>query len=300
MATCGLLLDEVLGKLESWSLDEEQATTLAAPMTAGGTTFTVTSARSVALGISSGIIEIDSELMYVSNVSGTSVTIEPWGRGYKNTVPAAHNAGARVVSQPLFPRSKILDAVNQTLGRVFPELYAVTTYETTSTLPVRIYPLPAGSQWLIDARWQVPNGTKTWQSLKWWRVDPGGGTQFGDGPGITVELGDAIPSGRPLAFRYASAPGLFTAEADVYKTVTGLPDSTRDVIVLGTASALVQSQELSRLQVSSVEQQNRSQLVAPSAALTSSRYLEQAFQQRLKEERQSLQRLYPPRIQWKW
>jgi hypothetical protein len=74
----------------------------------------------------------------------------------------------------------------------------------------------------------------------------------------------------------------------------------RDVLVLGAVAQLLPSQELSRLQMSSVEQQNRSGLVAPSAALTSSRYLEQKFQVRLQEERRSLQRLYPPRLTGVW
>lgn len=299
--TVGAMIDEVLGLLESWSLDEEQSTTLASHLTPTSTSFTVTEARGVATGISPGIIEIEQELIYCDLVSGTTATIPPWGRGYKNTVAKAHNVGVRVVSQPTFPRAKTLDAMNQVMQRIFPTVFAVRQYESTTTAPRIVYDVPDDLQWVLTAKWLTPTGTGYWETVDRWRVSPGGGTQDGDGlHGVTVDVADSIPAGRPIQFIYAAKPVTMVNESDDFVTVSGLNAGLRDVVTLGAASIMTVSQELSRLQVSSVEQQNRSQLVAPSAALTSSRYLEQRFQERLLEERRSLQRLYPPRITGVW
>ena len=295
--TAGLMIDEVIGTLQSWALDEEQSTTLAGDITDTDLTFNVTEARGTATVVSAGILEIEQELLFASHIDGTQVTVPPWGRGYKNTTPAAHSGGARIVSQPTFPRSKVLDAMNQVLERVFPQVFAVKSYETTATFPVRTYDIPDDAQFVVDAKWQVPDGSKGWMKIRQWRVSAGGGTQFGDGlNGITVDVGEYIMPGRPIQFLYAAKPTPMPSESDVFSAVTGLDPGVRDVVTMGAAVALVMSQELSRLQVASVEQQNRSQLVAPSAALTSSRFLEQRFQTRLLEERKALQRRYPPRI----
>jgi hypothetical protein len=298
--TCSQMIYETQGLLSSWSFDESQSTSLGAALGVSDTAFTVSTPRGIATGVSPGIVEIDQELMYCDSVNQSgNVTIVPWGRGYLGTTPAAHSAGARVVSQPTFPRYWTMQAMNEVMERIFPMVFAVKQVELTTTFPKITYQLPPDAQWVLGARWQLPDGRLYWQSIRRWRMSPGGGTQFGD-QGVTVDVADSMIPGRPIQFLYAAKPGLFTAETDDFTTVTGLNLGIRDVVTLGAAAQMTTSQELSRLQVSSVEQQNRSQLVAPSAALTSSRFLEQRFQERLMEERRSLQRLYPPRITGVW
>lgn len=299
MITAGQMVDDVLGELAGWTLDEEQSTTLAADIGSTDLTFTVTANHGIALGVSPGILEIDSELFYCSNVTGNTVTIEPWGRGHKSTVATSHAAGARVVSQPTFPRAKVLDAMNQILNRIYPDVYAVKSIESTTTFPQITYPLPSDAEWLLNARWQVPDGRRYWETVDRWRMSPGGGTQFGD-QGRTVDIADSMIPGRPLQILYAARPGALVSESDSFETVTGLDIAIRDVVTLGAATQMLPQLELSRLQMSSVEQQNRAQLVAPSAALTATNALERRFEQRLAEERRSLQRLYPPRVTGVW
>ena len=287
--------------LQSFSLDESQSTTLAADITPGAVTLTVTQTRGIATGFSPGVVEIDQELMYCDSVDGSGVaTVPPWGRGYLGTTAAAHTAGSRVISQPVFPRAWTLQAINETIDRVFPEIFIAKSTELTTTEPVMTYALPADAQWVLKAAWQEPGPAQYWRTVKRLRMSPGLGTKFGDS-GRTVDVGDRVWPGRPIQFIYAAQPLHLTNETDDFETVTGLGLSLVDVITLGAACGLPTiSQELSRLQMSSVEQQNRSQLVAPSAALTSSRLLDQKFAQRLTEERVSLRRLYPPRVQGVW
>lgn len=299
--TCRELIDETHGLLQSFSLDESQSTTLANPIAPGDLTFTVTQTRGIATGFSPGVIEIDQELIYCDSVDADgNATIPAWGRGYLSTTPATHASGARVISQPIFPRAWTMRAINETIDRVYPEVFAVKSFETTTTVPRITYQLPADCERVLKAAWQEPGPVEYWRTVRRFRMSPGGGTLFGD-TGRTVDVADRMWPGRPIQFLYASRPQHLAAETDDFEEVTGLGSGMFDVVTFGAASGLLTvSQELSRLQMSSVEQQNRSQLVAPSAALTSSRYLDQKFQQRLKEERVSLQQLYPPRVTGVW
>lgn len=303
MPTAGAMVDEMLGMLQSWSQDADQVTTLAASLGASDVAGQVTTSRGVATGLSPGQIEIDRELMYVDSVTpGTpnaSFTITPWGRGYRSTTATTHASGAKVTSQPTFPRQKLLDQMNQTINRVFPDIFATGSVELTTTVPQITYALPADAQWVLGIKWLVPDARNYWKSVLRWRVSPGGGTLQGD-TGITVDVADMMMPGQPIQFLYAYAPTPMVNESDDFVTTTGMGASLVDVIELGAAAKAVSALELSRLQTSSIEQQNRSQLVAPSAALTSSRFLDQEYQTRLMEERQALQRLYPPRVTREW
>ena len=298
----GRLVDETLGLLQSFSQDTEQVTTLAGDIAADATAFTVSTVRSGQMGISPGVIEIDSELIYCSAVDNDGTgSVPAWGRGYDGTTAAAHSAGARVTSQPTFPRNWVLNALNEAIGRVFPDIFVprVATLTTTAPASSVTYDLPEDAVWVIDARWQPPTGNSYWEAVRRWRPSRGGTTVTGD-PGVSVDVGDYMTPGRPIEFTYAAAPSTFDSEADDFQAVTGLPLSMRDVIVTAAAATLTTSQELSRLELSSIEQQDRARLVPSSAALTSSRYLEAKYQQRLMEERKALRKKYPIRLNRSW
>lgn len=299
MTTTAQLIDETLALLTSWGQDQSQSTTLTSSMTTSSPSFTYDSAGGIATGMSAGQCEIDRELVWVESVDGTTATIPQWGRGFKSTTPAVHSSGARIISQPAFPRQKTLDAINQVFERIFPRIYAVKSFETTTTFPVLTYDLPDDAQWVLKAKWQQPDGRQYWQDVTRWRVSSGGGTQFGD-TGITVDVADSMMPGRPIQFLYAAKPTTLVNDTDDFVIVSGLNAGLVDVVELGAAAQMVTALELGRLQTSSVEQSNRSNLVAPSAALTASRYLDTRFTERLEEERKALQRLYPPRVTREW
>lgn len=300
MPTAAELIDETLGELQAFTDDTQLVTTLTGDIAATDLTFTVDSVRSGTVGISPGVIEIDSELMYATAVDpdGT-VTVAAWGRGYNSTIAATHTANSRVTSQPTYPRSWVLKKLNQTVLRVFPELFAVKVVTLTTTVPSVTYDLPDDARWVLDARWQPPTGTSYWQGLKRWRISNGGTTVAGD-PGVSVDVADRVIPGRPIEFTYAATPTELATESDDFAGVTGLPESCRDVIMLGAAAALTSAEENARLQLSSIEQQDRARIVQPSAALTTSRFLDQNFQMRLAEEKASLRRRWPARLSWSW
>lgn len=298
--TAGDLVNEVLGLLQGYSADSDQVTTLQSAIGPTDLTFKVTIVRSGAMGLSPGVVEIDSELFYISAVgSDGTATVEPWGRGYNSSVAASHAAGAKVTSFPTYPRVKVLDAINEAVARVFPSLFVPAVYATTTTYPQITYNLPDTAEWVLGARWLPPNGIGVWKSIRRSRTEQ----TLGQTPdlGVTVDIADTVLPGQPIEFTYAKRPTLLAAESDDFVAVTGLPVSTRDLIIWGAAGGdLVASQELSRLQTSSIEQQNRAGLVGPDSALTSSRYLEAKYQLRLREEIAALRRRYPVRLGRSW
>ncbi len=300
MPNASRLIDEVVGLLQTFTSDVSQSTTLAADVAPGDLTFTVSSPAGGIAGLSPGIIEMGTELIYCDSVgSDGTATISGWGRGMQSTTPAIHLAGTRVISQPAFPRFWVLEAMNETISRIFPQVFAVAVSDFTTTYPSVTYDLPDEAEWVLDARWQPPTGTGYWQAVKRWRMGQGGTSVLGD-PGVSVDVADSMTPGCPIEFTCASQPSPLVSESDDFVSTTGLAAGIRDVIVLGAAASLTTSQELSRLEQTSIEQQDRARLVAPSAALTSSRFLEQKFQARLKEETMSLRRRYPLRLTGAW
>lgn len=284
---------------------EEQSSTLQDDITADAVSFLLTDTRSGALGASLGVIEIERELIYASLIDAQgNVTVPPWGRGHRRTTPAAHAAGSRVISQPQYPRQRVLDKLNDTCNRMFPSVFGVKSFNDTTKAVVNTYNTPDDLERVLTIEWQVPDGTQGWETVRHWKTNPGGRPTTADGnnpdQGITVTVGDYMIPGRPIHFTYSARPGPLVNETDIFEDVTGFTPSLKDVCVYGAAASLIISNETSRMQLTSIEQQDRTSKITPSAALTAGRYLEQVFQARLAEERRTLQQLYPPRVTGQW
>jgi len=126
MATFGSMTDEVVRKLAGFTLRQDRQTHLTAAVTTTAVSITVASANNV----SSGIIQIDDELIYVDSFDRNTgvLTIPPYGRGYNGTSASSHAVGARVIISPTFPSVDVKDAINETLLSTFPDLYTTGTH----------------------------------------------------------------------------------------------------------------------------------------------------------------------------
>ena len=121
MATFGSMTDEVVRKLAGFTLRQDRQTHLTAAVNATATSITVASAQN----ISTGIIQIDDELIYIDSYDRNSgvLSVPPYGRGYNGTSAATHQNGARVIISPTFPSLDVKDAINETIMSVFPETF---------------------------------------------------------------------------------------------------------------------------------------------------------------------------------
>lgn len=291
MTTAGDLITEASDQLHGWGSTQDRVTPLTANVGPTDTTFTVDFTFGQSVGITPGVIEIDSELLYVTSVdsaTGVVTLANGFGRGYRGTTAASHTAGARVISRPKFPRSTLFKQINEIIGAVYPDLFGVGTYIGTVTYPSNIYNLGSTTgtpMEIIDAEWQDPLGN--WHRCQSYTVDAFDGTmRLGSGPMI----------GRPLRVLYKTQPRTFNTETDDLVTQTGLPASAGDVLTLGVVAKLVPGLDISRAQLNSVEQSDRSRVVPPFAGVNVGKYLMAEFEQRLANEAQSLRRQYKPRV----
>ena len=294
MTTCKDLLDECSAQLHGFGSTQDRITPLTANIGPTDTTFTVDFTFGQAVGITPGVVEIDSEQLYVTAIdpaTGIATVANGFGRGYGGTTAASHTAGARVISRPKFPRVWLFRQINEILGAVYPDLFTVQSYTTTVTYPRNTYTLPNANGTplrVLVVQWQDPLGD--WRDVAGVKIDPFDGT---------MRLGSGAMPGRPLRVLYATEPKTFTAESDDF-TVTGLPVSCTDVLTLGVVAKLVPGLDISRAQLSSVEQSDRSRVVPPSAGVNAAKYIMAEYQERLANEAQSLRRQYRPRTVRVW
>lgn len=281
------VIDSVSAQLHGWGATADRVTPLSVNIGPTDLQFQVDYSFGQAVGIAPGVVEIDSEQIYIVSIDANSnvATVAAGGRGYKGTTAASHTAGSMVVSRPKFPRSTLLKQVNEIIGSVFPQLFVPKTWTGVVTAPSDTYTLSGSPLLVLDAQWQDPIGN--WRRCRRYEIDP-----FD----LTLRVHDA-PIGRPLRVVYGAEPTPFTAESDDF-TVTGLPTSAYDVLTLGAVAKLVPGLDISRAQSSSVEQSDRSRVVPPNAGITAGRYLMAEFQDRLANEAKSLRKRYKPTIRW--
>lgn len=290
MTTAGDLITEASAQLHGWGSTQDRITPLTADITSGATTFQVDYAFGQSVGISPGVVEIDSELLYVVSVDSTTGTVtvaNGVGRGYNNTTAAAHSAGAKVISRPKFPRVWLFKQLNEIIGSLFPDLFGIGTYTGTVSYPTNRYNLGSTTgtpMRALAAEWQDPIGN--WHAINSYNIDAWDGT---------FVMGSRVMVGRPFRVIYSTQPRQFASESDDL-AVTGLPASTADLLTLGIVAKQVPGLDISRAQLTSMEQSDRSRVVPPSAGVNAAKYIMAEYQDRLANEATSLRRQYRPRL----
>lgn len=288
MPTCGNMIDEVVAQLHGWGAVQDRITGLSATIAATDMQFTVDATFGQSVGITPGIVQIDSEQIYITGADPATgiCTIAAFGRGYGGTTAVAHTAGAPVTSRPVFPRFRVFQQINEIIGAVGGQLFATSQATYTANTLSDTYALPDEARNVIDASVQQ-TGTGDWVRVRRWRRDP-----FDN----ALRIGDRLYGGQPIRVVYATDPGTFTGESDDFEDTTGLPLSTLDIFTIGTVARLIPGTDISRVQQTSVEQSDRSRVVPPNAGLTISKYLMGLYADRLTAESRSLRARYPIKI----
>jgi hypothetical protein len=295
MATFGQMTDEVSRKLAGFTLRQDRQTHLTAAVSATATSITVASATN----ISTGIIQIDDELIYVDSYDRNSgvLSIPPYGRGYNGTSAATHQNGARVIVSPTFPSVDIKEAINDSIQAVFPDLYSTGTHTFSYSTAKSTYPLPDEVETVLGVSFQTTGPSKEWLPIRGWRVDPmANTTAFNSRNSISLYSG--VEPGRTVQIFYTSAPTVMDSNDDDFEIVTGLPASCKDVIILGASARLASYVDPGRLTFGSAESDQQSQIAGRSygAGTNTAKYLLALYDKRLAEESRKLTDRNPTRI----
>lgn len=296
MATLNDLIGEVRSSLAGFTLRQDRISYLTTALSTTDTAIPIGSSNNLA----KGIIEIDDELIWVDNFTKENNTMNAapgFGRGYQGTSPAPHAVNSQVILTPTYPRTNIKQAINDTIGSIYPKLWAVYSYTFTFNASQTTYALPDDVQNVLYMSWQTTGSSREWLPLKKWRQDlmanvPTFNTQK------TVNIYDNVQPGRTIQVWYAATPQTMTSGTDEFTSVTGLPESCRDVIVYGAAYRLLSFVDPGRINLTSAESDLADSKVPGAAGSTNSRYIYALYQQRLQDESLKLSDRFPIRIHY--
>ena len=297
------LTDEVLINLAGYTIQQDKATHLTSPITTTTSTIASPTIFSVADAqrLGSGIVEIDDELFWIDTVDriSNSATVSPYGRGFMGSTADTHVAGSKVTISPTFPRHVVKRAIQDTLRAMGSVIFAVKqTSFTFSSSAINTYELDNKNiQNILTMHWQDIGSSKEWIRVKRWEFDAfPDQTTWGTGA-QTVTIGDRIVSGRKVKVVYTTIPStLSTTSTDSFSTQTGLPESCRDIVILGASYRLIAYLDPARTGAQSPQADETDNKRTFGSATNAYRQLFALYTQRLSEENMSQQQQYPPRV----
>jgi hypothetical protein len=298
MATFKDMVDEVRSNLAGYTMRQDRITYL--NNTSGITTTTTALQIGSASNLAKGIIEIDDELIWIDSFDKNSSTlnvIPGFGRGYSNTSPAPHARYSQVTLAPTFPRVSIKNAINDTINSVFPKLWTIASTTFTYNTVQTSYALPDDAEDVLYVSWQSTGPSKEWYPVRNWRSDGMANAAAFDST-TTISIYDRIDSGRTVQVWYTTTPNTLDSNTDDFTDVTGLPETARDVIILGACSKLLTYIDAGRINLTSAESDNADTKMPSQASTNSAKYVYALYQTRLKEEASKLLGKYPTRIHY--
>lgn len=296
--TFGQLIDKVAFNIQSGAAAQETATWInqAAGITSSETTFIVNETNQMGRGL----IEIGDELIYVDKVDNLTktVTVAPWGRGFRGTTAASAANNAKVVIAPMYPRALIKQSINDTIQASYPELFGVGTHTFSFNSAVTTYSMPATAEYVLDVKWQTIGSTKEWLNVRRYDFDKvANTTEFANGK--TINIFDSIDPGRTVQIVYSKAPSTLSSDSDVFETATGFPSSAVDCITYGAIARLLMNVDAARVNAQSVEADMLDQSKPVGVGSSTARFYLGLYTQRLQQEAAGLRDLYPPRLHYK-
>lgn len=281
--TVTTLVNETISALHGYVRDQQQVTTLVNSLSPVALQGTVSEDSQ----ISRGLVEIDEELIYVNSVATSGngdFSIPAWGRAQEGTTLATHNAGAKVIQSPLYPRRRVRDEIFAVLREMFPRVYGVVTAFYDVDVVRTNYPLPADCWQLFKVEWHLPGPSQMWQPLERWRVN-----QTATGQEVEM-LGMRWPGPNRVRVTYSvNPPDDYTIE-DL--TDYGYTQNIHDIVVMGATARLLMKTEASRLQVESVESHGRSEVVQGGTIMQVGQRLFAMYDRRVEQEAHRLQQRF--------
>jgi hypothetical protein len=297
------LINEVQINLAGYTYQQDRATHL----TSAVTTLTSPSTSPTILSLGStenlgkGVVEIDEELMWVDSFDriANTATVSPYGRGYLGTTAATHTADTKVTISPTFPRYVIKKAINDTINAAGSTIFAVNVTTFTFNAAQTTYDFDGlNIQNILSIMWQSVGPSLEWIPVRRWSWDSkADATAFG-ATSQTVTIGDYITPGRTVKVVYSTDPVPFTTNSQDFSTQTGLPESCKDVIVLGASYRLLTYLDPARAGQVSPQADETDAKRPYGASQTATKQLYALYTQRLNEETQRQQTLYPIRVHY--
>lgn len=302
-STLSNLIDEVLINLSGYTYQQERSTYL----TQAVTTLTSPSSSPTILSVGStdnigkGVLEIDEELIWVDSFDrvANTATIAPYGRGYLGTTATTHAVDAKVTVSPIFPRYSVKRAINDTIRAMGTQLFAIKNTTFTYNAAVNTYGFNnLGIDRILRMDWQNVGPSEEWIPLRRWDIDAQADETVWGENAQTVTIGDYVTAGRTVKVTYITQPEPLVNSSDVYETVSGLPSSSKDVVVLGASYRLLSFLDPARAGQISPQADETDGKRPYGASASATKQLYALYTTRLREEIAAQQGQYPPRVHY--
>jgi hypothetical protein len=298
------LTNEVTMNLSGYTLQQDQTTHLTSDISTTTSTLSVPTVFSLAADqVGEGVVEIDDELIWITEYDRISrnATVPPYGRGFMGTTAVTHAAGSRVVIKPTFPRSSVKRAIQDTIRAIGSSMFAAknTSFTYNSTVDAYVFN-NLNIQNILRLSWQDIGSTKRWVPISKYEWDSSPDAVTWGSGAQTITINDMrIMTGRKINVTYATAPTVLgTASEDSFSEQTGLPESVKDVVVLGAAYRLLSFIDPARNVVFSPQADELDSKRPYGSGNSATRELYKLYTARLAEEVQGQQQQYPPRIRY--
>ena len=306
MPTLTNMIDETLINLAGYTFQQDRSTYLATAIstTTSSSAFPLIMSLGSTDSVGKGIVEIEEELLWVDNYDriANTATVAPYGRGYLGTTAATHALDTKVTISPTFPRFSIKRAINDTINALGSNIFAVKSTTFTFNSAVSTYAfVDLNIKNILTVSWQEIGPSKEWRPIRRYDFDPlANAAAFGytTEQVQTITLGEAPISGRTVKITYATDPEPFTTNAEDYATQTGLPESTRDVVILGAAYRLLSFLDPARAAQVSPQADETDSKRPYGASQSATKQLYALYSQRLNEETKAQQQNYPPKVHY--
>lgn len=273
------MIETTLAEVGSYVRNQESVTVLMEPIDAEALTLTLDDASS----LSKGTIEVGDELLYIKKVSTQSgnALVMPGGRGWQGTNAQAHDVLTLVRNNPMFPRSQVRRALNDTITGI--DLMAISSHEFMFDGSALAYVLPVDFETVTGVSWEAPDSTLIWPLIKHYRVDRNYHVPGYSGPRSAIVLHDVPMVGQTVRVQYVRNP-LPLADDENF-SITGLPASSEDVIRLGAMWRLLTTVDPGKVIAVSPASEMVDGAVQAGQPTAVARYLYQLFSVRLAEEK---------------
>jgi hypothetical protein len=289
MSTASALLDRVNRQLLSGTIEERNK--LATTVSSSDTSFVMSYDLA---GLRAGVVfEVDSELCYIWEATSGSktVTVE---RGYMGTTPASHTAGAITTLNPRFPKSQMLEALNQDIDDLSSPLNGLFRVVSTSidyNGSDRQIDLTGatGVIDLIDVRLRYLNSD--YPVLRMTRLQRDLPTS--DFPSGFAIVFDETAMAGSLRVRYKAPFSRVSTISDNLQTVANIPTTMEDILELGVMSRMLSVREVKRNFIESQGDTRRSDEVPAGAMRDSFSNILRLRRDRIIAEAAKLARQYP-------
>ena len=143
-------------------------------------------------------------------------------------------------ANPRVPTVAVVRALNHAIQALYPAVFVAGSSEVTAVAGQSGYELPATVDAVVAVRYEGPSATVAWIEPRSWRFDRKGPSTSSTARVLQVS---GVPAGQKIQAITASPPSaLFTATtgaaAETFTTVTGLPEWTAELVVLGACYRL--------------------------------------------------------------